>query len=169
MELNVIIGNIFSFLYALCIAISVIKKNKTDLMFWQVLDIIFSALSNIALCTYSALASNAVGIVRNYLTYKNKLTKNITYILFVLCIVTGLWANNRGMIGLLPVIAVSSYTICLYTTKNAQQMRWALVPNLLMWFVHDVYVQAYPAALINITLSIWTAIQIYKNHKGIPT
>ncbi len=164
MELK-LLGEIFSFLYAICIAISVIKKNKTDLMFWQVLDIVFSILSNIALGAYSALASNTVGLFRNFLSYKNKLTRNNTIILFILCIITGLWANNLRIIGLLPIIAVSSYTICLYITKNAQQMRWALVPNLLLWFIHDVYVQAYPAAIINITLTIWTAIQIYRNRK----
>lgn len=160
-----ILGNIFSFLYAVCIAISVVKKNKTDLIMWQVLDIIFNMSSNLVLHAYAALASNSIGLVRNFLAYKGKLSRNITYTLFVLTIVLGVWNNNLGLIGWLPIIASSSYTICMYTTKNDQQMRWALVPNLTMWVIHDLYVQAYPGAVINTILSIWTAIQIYKNRK----
>ena len=95
-----IIGNIFSFLSALCIAISVIKKSKNDLIWWQILDIVFCILSNIALYTYAALTTNSIALIRNILAYKNKLTKNLTFILLILCIIVGLWANNRGFIGI---------------------------------------------------------------------
>ena len=162
MSTYLIIGNIFSLLSAICIAISVIKKSKADLIWWQILDVIFCILSTIALYAYAALATNFIALIRNILAYKNKLTKSITWILFVLCLIVGLWVNNRGMIGLFPIIASGSYTIFMYTTKNEQQMRWALVSNLILWFVHDFYVQAYPSALMDFILSVWTAIQIFK-------
>mgnify|MGYP002852103519 CR=1 FL=1 len=165
MQTYLIIGNIFSLLSAICLAISVIKKNKNDLIWWQVIDVVFCILSNIALYTYAALTTNSIALIRNILAYKNKLTKNITWILFILCIIAGLGANNRGIIGLFPIIASASYTIFMYITKNEQQMRWALVSNLLLWFVHDIYVQAYPSALTDMALSVWTLIQIYKNRK----
>ena len=165
MQTYLIIGNIFSLLSAICIAVSVIKKSKADLIWWQILDVIFCILSNIALYTYAALTTNSVALIRNILAYKNKLTKNITWILLILCVVVGLWANNRGIIGLFPIIASASYTIFMYTTKNEQQMRWALVSNLILWFVHDIYVQAYPSALTDIILSIWTGTQIFKNRR----
>ena len=81
----------------------------------------------------------------------------------ILCVIAGLWANNRGIIGLFPIIASASYTVFIYTTKNEQQMRWALVSNLILWFVHDAYVQAYPSALTDFVLIIWTGRQILKN------
>ena len=165
MQTYLILGNIFSLLSAICIAISVLKKNKNDLIYWQVIDVIFCILSNIALYTYAALTTNSIALIRNILAYKNKLTKKITWILFILCIIVGLWANNRGIIGLFPIIAFASYTIFMFTTKNEQQMRWALSSNLILWFVHDIYVQAYPSALTDIILSIWTFMQIYKYRK----
>ena len=163
MHTYLIIGNIFSFLSAVCIAVSVIKKSKNDLIWWQIVDVIFCILSNIALCTYAAMTTNSVALIRNILAYKNKLTKNLTLILCVLCVVVGLWANNRGIIGLFPIIASASYTIFMFTTKNEQQMRWALISNLILWLVHDIYVQAYPSAVTDLILSIWTAVQIWKN------
>lgn len=165
MQSYLIIGNIFSFLSAVFIALSVIKKNKKDLIWYQVIDVIFCILSNIALYTHAALTTNSVALIRNILAYKNKLTRKITWVLFVLCIIFGLWANNRGFIGLFPIIASSSYTIFMFTTKNEQQMRWALISNLVLWFVHDIYVQAYPSAATDIGLSIWTAVQIFRNRK----
>lgn len=165
MPTYLILGNIFSLLSAVCIAVSVIKKNKNDLILWQVFDIIFCILSNIALYTYAALTTNSIALIRNILAYKSKLTKQLTGILLMLCIVVGLWANNRGIIGLFPIIASASYTVLMFTTKDEQQMRWALISNLMLWLVHDVYVQAYPSAVTDLVLSVWTAIQIYKHKK----
>ena len=141
MQTYLILGNVFSLLSAICIAISVLKKNKNDLILWQVIDVIFCILSNIALYTYSAMTTNSIALIRNILAYKNKLTKKITWILFILCIVVGLYANNRGLIGLFPIVASASYTIFMFTTKDEQQMRWALVSNLILWFVHDIYIR----------------------------
>ena len=165
MQTYLILGNVFSLLSAICIAISVLKKNKNDLILWQVIDVIFCILSNIALYTYSAMTTNSIALIRNILAYKNKLTKKITWILFILCIVVGLYANNRGLIGLFPIVASARYTIFMFTTKDEQQMRWALVSNLILWFVHDIYIQAYPSALTDVVLSIWTSVQIFKKSK----
>lgn len=165
MPTSLILGNIFSLLSAICLAVSVLKKNKNDLIWWQIVDVVFCILSNIALYTYAALTTNSIALIRNILAYKNKLTKKITWILLILCIIAGFWANNRGLIGLFPIIASATYTIFIFITKNEQQMRWALTSNLILWFIHDIYVQAYPSALTDIVLCVWTFIQIYKNRK----
>ena len=165
MSTYLIIGNIFSFLSAVCIAISVVKKNKNDLIWWQILDVIFCILSNIALYTFAALTTNSVALVRNILAYKDKLTQKITWILFVLCIIAGLWANNRGIIGLFPIVASASYTVFMFITKDEQQMRYALISNLALWAVHDFYVLAIPSALTDVALSVWTIFQIMRNKK----
>lgn len=163
MQTYFILGNFFSLMAVICLGISVLKKDKTSLVRWQILDVVFCILSNIALFSYSALTTNSVALVRNVLAYKNKLTKLMTLILFVLCIIVGIVANNRGVIGWFPIVASSSYTIFLYTTKNDQQMRYALISNLLLWLVHDVCIQAYPSAVADVVLCVWTAYQAYKN------
>ena len=163
MQTYLIIGNIFSLLSAICIAVSAVKQSKKDFMYWQVGDTVFGIFCNLVLFAYAALVISIVSLIRNLLSYKNKLTQNRTYILLVLSVVIGLYANNLGVIGWLPIIASGSYTICIYITKNEQQMRWALVFNMLLWFIHSVYIQAYPSAICNIVLCFWTLIQIYKN------
>lgn len=165
MQTYLIVGNIFSFLSAVCIAVSVIKKSKNSLIGWQIIDVIFCILSNIALYTYAAMTTNSIALIRNILAYKNKLTPHLTWGLTILCIIVGLWANNRGFIGLFPIVASASYTVLMYTTRNEQQMRYALVSNLVLWCIHDFYVQAYPSAITDVVLSLWTVVQIYQNRK----
>ncbi len=163
MPAYLIIGNIFSLLSAICIAVSVIKKNKKDFMYWQIGDPLFGIAACIALSAYAALVISVFCLIRNILSYKGKLTKNITYILLIINVAIGLYVNNLGIIGLFPIIASASYTIFMYTTKNEQQMRWALVSNLLLWFIHNFYVQAYPSAVACVVLTGWTFVQIYQN------
>lgn len=163
MQTYLIVGNIFSLFSAICIAISAIKKSKTDFMFWQIGDTLFGMIANIALSAYAALVISIACLIRNILSYKGRLTKNITIFLVIISIIIGLYANNLGGIGWLPIIASASYTICIYITKNEQQMRWSLTINMILWFVHNLYVQAYPSAIANIILCIWTFVQIYRN------
>lgn len=160
---SLLIGNVFSFGAALCIAVSVMKKNKKDLIGWQILDTSFCILSALFLNSYSSVSTNSIALIRNVLAYTNKLNKLLTGILLVICVSVGLYVNNRGWIGVLPVSATAEYTILMYTTKSEQQMRYALLINLLMWFGHDIYIQAYPSAFTDIALSVWTAWQAVKH------
>ena len=160
-----ILGNIFSFIAAVCLAVSVFKKTTNSLLLWQIIEIVFCILSNIALVTYSALTTNSIALIRDMLAYKNKLGQTATFILLVLCIIFGLMANNRGFVGFFPMMASLVYTLFLYATRNEQQIRFALIINLMLWFVHDFYVGAYPSAVMDVGLSAWTLFNILKNMK----
>ena len=146
-------------------AISVLKKSKKSLIGWQILDTSFFIASTFTLQSYSAVTTNIINLTRNIVVYNNKLTQFLTILFCCLIVVVGLYFNNRGIIGLCPIIASIQYTICFYITKNEQQMRYALVLNLLMWFMHDIYIQAYPAAINSIALILWTTLQIVR-YKG---
>lgn len=163
MQTYLIIGNLFALAAAVCLGISVVKKSKKSLIGWQISDAVFGMLVDITLSAYAALVICVICFIRNILSYRGKLTKNITVVLTILSVIIGAWANNLGLIGWCPILASASYTILVYTTKTAQQMRWALVSNLFLWFIHDWYVQAYPLAITDIVLSLWTLLQIAKN------
>ena len=162
---NIILGNIFSFFATLCIIISVAKKTKTAFIGWQIGDDIFGCLTCLTLASYSALTVCLVCFIRNLLAYKNKLNKLLTGILFLANIIIGLYVNNLGVIGLLPIIAAASYTIFVYLAKTAQQMRLALISNLALWVVHCWYIKAYPSTLINLSICCWTIYQATKRSK----
>lgn len=161
--MSLIVGNVFSLLSAICIAVSAAKRNKKGFMLWQIGDTLFGVFANLALMAYAALIISIACLVRNILSYKEKLTMKITLFLVMLSIVIGVYINNLGIIGWLPIVASASFTICIYVTKNEQQMRYALVLNQLLWLAHNLYVQAYPSAVACIGISVWTVAQIIKN------
>lgn len=163
--MHFIIGNIFSLLSSLCVAVSAAQKSKKDLIKWQTFNIVFYMIACVVLEAYAALVSIFIALVRNVLSYKDRLTKKITAFLCLLIVIAGMWANNRGAVGILPIIAILSYTIFIYTTKNEQQMRYALILNMMLWFIHNMYIMAYPSALTNVLICAWTLIQIFKHKK----
>lgn len=165
MPTSLILGNIFSLLSVICIAVSAIKKNKKDFMYWQIGDALFGICSTISLVAYAALVINSISLLRNILSYKDKLTKKITAFLLFFEIIIGLYVNNLAFIGLLPVITSAGYTLCVYLTKDEKQMRWVLVITTILWAVHNFCIHSYPSALTNIVLCVWTLLQIYKNRK----
>ena len=167
MQLDLLIGNIFSLLSAICIGVSAIEKSKKRFMFWQIGDALFGTVMNIALSAYAALATSIVCLLRNILSFKGCLTRSVTIILLGIGITIGLWANNLGVVGLLPILASGIYTICIYITKNEQQMRYALILNMLLWFGHNAWIRAYPSAAANLILCLWTTIQALKNAKKV--
>ena len=154
-----LIGNILSFCCATCIAISVVKRNKQNLIWWQIWDSTFGLLASLVLFSYSSFTTGILCVIRNFLAYNKGLTKLITLVLVSICIVVGLYANNRGFFGILPLIAFTGYTITMYWAKNDQQMRYSLIINLSIWMIHDFYIQAYPSAIMDIILCIWTFYQ----------
>lgn len=163
---HILLGNIFSFCAAVCVSISVVKKNKTDFIGWQIGDDIFSCLTCLILSSYAAFTVCFVCFIRNIIAYKQKLTCRLTTILFMANIAVGLAVNNLGVIGLLPIVASASYTIFVYLAKTAQHMRYALIFTLLLWIIHCLYIQAYPSALVNFIICTWTILQAIKkaNH-----
>lgn len=86
MNTHLLLGNLFSLGAVVCLALSVAKKDKGKLIGWQIIDVIFCMLSNIALFTYSAFSTNFIALIRNILAYKNKLSPLLTFVLACLYI-----------------------------------------------------------------------------------
>lgn len=154
-----IIGNILSFCCAACLAVSVVKKDKRNLIWWQIWDSIFGLLASLVLFSYSSFTTGVLCATRNVVAYSKGLTRLTTILFIIICIITGLYANNRGIWGLFPIAAFTGYTISMYWAKNDQQMRYSLIVNLSLWLIHDFYIQAYPSAIMDIVLCFWTAYQ----------
>jgi len=103
--------------------------------------------------------------MRNYLTYKGKLTKVITILCILFYIIFGLLFNSKGWIGIFPIIASSSYAIFCLKSNNAQTLRYGLVLNQILWLIHSIYVRAYPSMIIEILISIITIYNILRYSK----
>lgn len=129
----------------------------------QAINAIFYGLSNLFLGAYSAVVTNVLTLFRNTLEVKNKLNRNFTSVICLLMAIVGLLANNRELLGILPILASITYTICVYVLKSAQQMRIALVVNLIQWMIFDFLVKSYPMFIMDMIIISITLINIIRH------
>ena len=131
----------------------------------QIIGQIFVALSNFFLYAYSAVIICTINALRNYLTYKGKLSKKITIILFLFYIIFGLVVNSRGWIGVFPIMSACIYLIFCFISNNAQTLRYGLVLNQNIALIHDIYLKAYPSVITEVLVIIIAIYNILKFNK----
>ena len=93
------------------------------------------------------------------------MTKTILTILIVIQIIVGTYLNQLGLIGYLPIISSVSYSLAIAITRNLQWLRWVIIENMLLWLIYDLTIQAYPATVTDITITLTTLIAIIKIEK----
>lgn len=143
--------------------LSLFKKNKQQILLWQTADALLHALGNLVQGGISATIVNLVGAFRNYINAKEKNSKKLNLLILTVTISIGLLINNRGLIGLLPIIATSEYTILSLKSKNAQQQRMVMVLNCLIWVAYDASIQMWTAVMSDTIILVVTLIAMWKN------
>ena len=156
------LGLICSFLSACCLCCSTFGKKKENILKWQVANTSFAILSNLFLQGYSGMVTNLVCLIRNILGAAGKLTKCNSAILILAIIVCGCAANNRGLIGLLPVLASVEYSIGMYRCRSAQAMRIALAVNVALWAVYDFVIGSYPMFVTDLIVAGSSLINLFR-------
>lgn len=160
-----VLANIFSFIGISFLAYSTFSNRKNNMLYIQVADTLFNAISNLLIGSYSGMLSNLIGTVRNILIAKGKMSKKIYIFLSLVLLVIGVFFNKLGLIGILPIIATIEYTILSSICKDAQELRYALIINILIWLIHDIYVRLYPAFIMDIVIIVITSMNCIK-YKG---
>lgn len=160
-----LLAQVFSAIGALCVVISSFAKSKNNMLVWQITDYIFTAIANLLLGGYTGALTISISIIRNSLMVKKKMTKTILTILIIIQIIVGTYLNQLGIIGYLPIISSVSYSLAIAATPNLQWLRWVIIENMLLWLIYDLTIQAYPAAITDVTITLTTLIAIIRNRK----
>lgn len=163
-----IAGETLSLLAALALVYSTFTNKKQEMMKWQALNTVFLGFSDWFLGAHSAVVTNVLTFVRNILSAKGKLSKSLTLVICALMIVVGSLFNNRGWLGVLPIVASVQFTLCIYSLKSAQHMRIALIVNLMLWAIIDFLIQAYPMFVADIVIAIVTFVNVlrFRDERG---
>lgn len=88
------------------------------------------------------------------------MSKLIGVSLICAILVIGLIINTKGFIGLFPIIASLSYSLLSWLCKTAVGVKWALILNLTLWAVHDLYVGLPIAFIVDCFIALVTLINI---------
>lgn len=152
-----IIGNIFSALSVIFLAISVRSKTKTGMMYWQSADASMALLSYVFLGGLSGVLTNGIAIVRNLLIAKKKNTLAISVFLIVITLVFGIINGllvERSWISLFPIIASSGYAATLLLSDDYKVAKTALSAHFILWAFYGLSKQNFVSALLMIVLAL---------------
>lgn len=163
----IIIGNIIALIAASISIIIGIIKNRKKIIYIQTIQFFTYTISNLVLGGISGAIADLIGMVRNILSYKEKLTKFAITLILVISTILTLMFNNLGFIGLLPLFSTIIYTVFI-NEKNPLKFKLLFLITAILWFFYDFAIKAYTSATFDfftiITSSV-TAYQIYKDNK----
>ena len=140
-------------------------KKKNTMLIMQSIGCIIDGIAEIMANSMSAAAQLFVCSIKNFVTTKEKTPKYVYYIFSLFFIIFGLYFNNRGLIGILPIIATVQYTLWNGYSKSAQTTRYGMLINYGIWIVHDLYIQLYVAVIVTVISSIVVIINIIRYRK----
>lgn len=63
--------------------------------------------------------------------------------------------NNRGVIGFLPVVASSMYSLVLIKTDDNLKIKITLILNLSLWVIYGVYIKDYIGSIVNFIYTVY--------------
>lgn len=140
MTTNILIGNAIAVFAAVFTVLSSFSHGKKKIYGYQVLQCFFQALAQIFFFSYSGLTTLFLCAVRNALVAYDKFTKKLCIVFMILITVCGLAANNRGLLGLLPIVTTLIYTLGSYLLNEDYKIKMNIVLNSVLWALYDFMV-----------------------------
>lgn len=164
--INIILGNIASLLSCLLDSFSATRKNKKDMLKIQCLSVLVYTIANSFLKAYSAVVQNVCALVRNILATKGIENKTIEYIIIAASLFFGIYFNNLGLIGLLPVFANVEYSICMFVLKgNVKGLKLSFLICNICFIILNLYIKNYVGFVFTTVIVLSTTISLLKNKK----
>ena len=165
--MGIILGNVFSLCASISDTLSSSRKTAKGVLLVQCLSQVFYLASTLALKGYSAAVQNAVSIFRNLAAISKKENKLVEWILVILGVVLGLLFNNRGFIGLLPVVANLEYTLAVFRFKdNERALKIAFAICIALFMVFNVALLNFVGAITNAMVLVMTILFVVKGGKS---
>ena len=164
---GIIFGNICSFLATITDSISSTRKTVKGVLGMQCLSQIIFIVVSIAFQGYADLVQNVVGLVRNLFAMSKKQVKGIEWVFVTLAVGLGLWFNNLGWLGLLPVLANFEYSLAVFRFADDERaMKVAFAVMNLLYMVYNFCMLNVVGGICSAVVIVTTVIYLVKNRKS---
>ena len=166
MDINIIIGNLCPLLAMGTNAISSTRKTAKGMLLFQSLSQVIYFGCALILRGYSAAVQNVVSIIRNMAAIKNIKSKVIEWVLIVLGVILGIVFNNRGIIGLIPVLGNLQYTLAIFYLKDNEKLfKLSFLLSLIGFVIFNLAIFNFVGAIADAVVSVTTIIALIKGNK----
>lgn len=165
-DLNVILGNFFSLAAMGADTFASSRKTPKGVLLVQCLSQLAMGLSVLVLKGYSAVVQNGISILRNLRAATNKGGKWLEWVFLALAVTLGLYFNNLGVIGLLPVVANVGYSLTIYFFSHDKiKLKIAYLITNVLFAVFNGVILNFVGTASNIFVAVATGIFIFKDWK----
>lgn len=162
----IIIGNLCTLLAMGANAVSATRKSAKSMLRFQNISQLVYCISAIALAGYSAAVQNAVSIARNVAAIRNIKSKALEWILAILGVVLGVVFNNRGVLGLLPVVGNLQYTLAIFRMKeNERVLKISFLLSVVAFCVFNISIYNFVGAAADLTVIVATVVTLLNDRK----
>lgn len=161
----VIIGNLCTLLAMGANAASATRKTTKSMLKAQNISQLVYCASAIVLRGYSAAVQNVVSIARNIVAIRNIKSKSLEWTLVVLGAVLGVAFNNRGVLGLLPVIGTLQYTLAIFRIKgNERALKISFLLSTVAFVAFNISLYNFVGAAADSTVAITTIVALIREN-----
>ena len=149
---------------------SLFKEQKKEMLFFVILNGLFFSIEYFFLGAFAGMFSNLFGIFRTMICSRKETDERVNKKVFlwgimIIYLIIGI-AGFDGWISLLPILASEIYVVSIWQS-NITYIRYGTASMVVLWFIYDLIVAAYPSAVCDVIVFISTVISIYVS-KTIP-
>ena len=147
---EVLLANILTIIGETALFVASTRKNKKDILIFQIVCMFLTSISSWLLKGYSGIVMGVLGIIRNILSIKNIGSRALSYIVISSSIVFGCLFNSNGFIGYLAILANVSQSLFILNRKaSTRQIRLACAFSSMCWFAFNLAIKGYAGAAFN--------------------
>lgn len=139
-------------------------KDPKKVYVMQVTENLILVASSLCFGSWSGISTLLVSTVRNILLVKGRFDKRMMYLFIVLVTGCGLAVNNKGLIGVLPVLATVILTVCNYYAREILAIKWSLFVNIVLWAVYFFAILDVISGITQIVIAAVTIASIIQLH-----
>ena len=149
---TVLLANGLTIIGEIALFIGTTRKNKKDILIFQIVCMFLTSVSSWLLKGYSGIVMGVLGIIRNILSINNIGSRPLSYIFIGSAIVFGFLFNNNGLLGYLAILANVSQSLAILNRKaSTRQIRLACAFSSMCWCIYNLAIRGYAGAAFNIT------------------
>ncbi len=159
-----IAGNITSFIAALFTFTSAWSGDRKRIYLYQATQCLIMAVANGFFLSASGVTTFILCAVRNVLLAYERFSAKLCFFFVAGVAAIGIAANNRGLVGLIPVVTTVLYTVvCLYAHRR-KAIKANIAVNLSLWAAYDILISDYVSFAVD-TGCAGTALLSLFRHK----
>lgn len=159
---RILLGNLISFLASLALTAGCLMKDPKKVYAMQVAENLILVASSVCFGSWSGISTLLVSTARNILLVKGRFDKRMMYVFIVLVTGCGLAVNNKGLIGLLPVLATVILTVCNFYAREIRAIKWSLFVNIILWAVYFFAIRDVISGITQVVIAVVTLASIWQ-------